>query len=64
MIKLTELTFGYPRKDRIIGNISLTLSPGHVYGLLGKNGVGKTTLLKIVVGLLFPHAGECLVDAL
>ena len=43
-------------------NINLTFTEGHIYGLLGENGVGKTTLLKIINGLQCPNRGECLVD--
>jgi ABC-2 type transport system ATP-binding protein len=43
-------------------NVSLTFMPDKIYGLLGRNGAGKTTLLNIVTNMLFPTAGEILVD--
>lgn len=41
--------------------ISLTLSPGHVYALIGPNGSGKTTLIKSILGLVVPGSGDILV---
>lgn len=59
MIECNELTFSYSRKHRVLDNINLTLQPGHIYGLLGKNGEGKSTLLKLISGLLIPNEGSC-----
>jgi len=50
----------YSTKHQVLEDICLTLDKGHVYGLLGKNGEGKTTLLKLLCGLLIPNKGECL----
>jgi iron complex transport system ATP-binding protein len=53
------LTIGYP--DRTVGRgLNVTLSTGEVLALLGPNGGGKTTLLKTLLGLLKPKAGEVL----
>jgi ABC-2 type transport system ATP-binding protein len=60
MVKIKNLSFGY-KKERLFTNLDLQLSPGNIYGLLGKNGVGKTTLLKLISGLRYPQDGECLV---
>lgn len=57
MIKIQDLHFAYKRK-KVFTGLSLTLSPGHIYGLLGKNGTGKSTLLRNIAGLLFPNEGE------
>lgn len=59
MIECKELTFSYSRKHKVLDGIDLTLEPGHIYGLLGKNGEGKTTLLKLICGLLVPNQGAC-----
>ena len=61
MIEISDLSFAYGKKA-VFDNITLRLESGAVYGLLGENGVGKTTLLKIISGLLRPTAGSCRVD--
>ena len=58
MIKLKDLSFSYGR-HKVLGNVSMTLEKGKIYGLLGENGVGKSTLLKILSGLLKMESGEC-----
>ena len=45
----------------ILNNISLKFSEGNIYGLFGKNGEGKTSLLKILSGLLFAKSGQYMV---
>lgn len=42
----------------ILRNVSLTVRPGEIYGLIGANGAGKTTALAVVVGLIAPAAGS------
>lgn len=60
MITITNLSFRYGKKE-VLSNISMTLEAGKIYGLLGENGVGKTTLLKIIGGLQKPWNGNCTV---
>ena len=43
----------------IYRDLALSVPPGKIYGLLGKNGVGKTTLIKILMGFLRPSSGRC-----
>jgi ABC-2 type transport system ATP-binding protein len=52
-----NLHFSY-KKKKIFNGLSLSFAPGHIYGLLGKNGTGKSTLLKNIVGSLFPSQGK------
>ena len=59
MIKLEDLQFSYSSKKPLFESIQLSMYAGNIYGLLGKNGVGKTTMLNLISGLLFPKAGEC-----
>ena len=61
MITINKLDFSY-KNAAVFKNISLEFKEGNVYGLLGENGVGKTTLLKIISGLQFPNNGTCMVD--
>lgn len=63
MIKIENLDFSY-KKLPVFSGINLTFEPGNIYGLLGENGVGKTTLLKIISGLLTPQKGSCTMDGL
>ena len=59
-IILENLQFGY-EKNLLFNNLSLNLNKGQIVGLLGKNGAGKTSLLRILAGLVFPYQGQCLV---
>lgn len=52
-------SYGYAS---VLNGIDLTVSRGRIVGLLGPNGCGKTTLLKLIAGLLTPSLGEVLVD--
>ena len=63
MIQLENVQFGYDKNRQLFNGVNWQLEPGHLYGLLGRNGAGKTTLLKIMTGLLFPQAGEALIDS-
>lgn len=59
MLQVNDLTFSYSRrKPPVISDLSLTVEPGGIYGLLGLNGVGKTTLLNLMAGLLTPDRGD------
>lgn len=60
MINLRDVSFSYGR-HKVLGNVSMNLEQGKIYGLLGENGVGKSTLLKILSGLLKMEGGECTV---
>jgi ABC-2 type transport system ATP-binding protein len=62
MIQIKNLTYRYNRKKSLFNGLSLSLRPGKVYGLLGKNGAGKSSLIKNIVGLLFPTTGTCMVN--
>lgn len=63
MIKIDNLAFSYGSTP-VLKNISLTLEEGKIYGLLGENGVGKTTLLSILAGLKKVNAGTIDTDGL
>ncbi|TXK31552.1 ABC transporter ATP-binding protein [Pontibacter qinzhouensis] len=59
MIALKDVQFRYKKQRPLFENLNLTLQPGFIYGLLGKNGAGKSSLLKHMAGLLYPNSGEC-----
>lgn len=58
MVAIQNLKFTYSRRKRLFEGLDLSLSNGHIYGLLGKNGTGKSTLLHLMSGLLFPQSGS------
>lgn len=62
MIEIKDLTFGYKRNKPVLQNVNLELMQGYIHGLLGKNGIGKTTLLKLIAGLQFPDKGTIMVN--
>lgn len=58
MITIDRLTFSYPRQTRTsLRNVSLTIQDGESVCLMGANGCGKSTLAKLVAGLLAPSSG-------
>ena len=61
MITINNLDFSY-KNVTVFRNISLEFKEGCVYGLLGENGVGKTTLLKLMSGLQSPVSGTVSID--
>ena len=61
MITINNLDFSY-KNVTVFRNISLEFKEGCVYGLLGENGVGKTTLLKLICGLQTPVNGIVTID--
>ncbi len=61
MIQIQNLSFAY-KKKLIFNELTLQFEPGHVYGLLGKNGTGKSSLLRNIAGLLRPQKGSIKVN--
>ena len=57
MIEISNLAFRYG-SNVVLRNISMNLEEGRIYGLLGENGVGKTTLLTLLCGLKKPETGS------
>jgi branched-chain amino acid transport system ATP-binding protein len=61
-IVLVEDVHTYYGKSHILHGITLHVQPGEVVGLLGRNGVGKSTTLKTIMGLVRPSYGSVLLD--
>ena len=61
MIEIKDLAFSYG-KTPILKSITTTLEEGRIYGLLGENGVGKTTLLTLLCGLKKVCSGSITTD--
>ena len=63
MIEVSNISFKYAGgKDLVFDDFSLRLEENNIYGLLGKNGTGKSTLLYLVSGLLRPKKGSVCFD--
>lgn len=58
-IRSLEKSFG---EFKVLKNVTLAIQPGKITGLVGPNGCGKTTLIKSLLGLVRPDAGEILID--
>jgi len=58
ILKLEDVLFSYSRKEPFIEGLSFSVGQGEFIGLLGANGSGKSTILKIGSGILKPAAGE------
>lgn len=58
-ISIKNLGFGYAKSGLLFENLALELRSGQIVGLFGKNGAGKTSLLRILAGLIFPLTGQC-----
>jgi urea transport system ATP-binding protein len=61
LLRLVDVTVGYG-DGTVLADVNLTVAPGRAVCLLGRNGVGKTTLVKTVIGLLKPRHGQVLFE--
>lgn len=60
-ITLSDVVYLTPSGDTLLDGITFSLSQG-IYGLVGRNGVGKSTLLRLIAGSIQPHRGSVFVD--
>lgn len=61
-IEVSHLIFSYDGKREVLSDMSFHIGEGETVGLIGANGTGKSTLLKLLVGLLSGHQGSILID--
>ncbi len=61
ILSLSRIRKGFPGKE-VLKSIDLQVAPGQLVALVGNNGQGKTTLMKLVLGLLAPDAGKILIN--
>lgn len=62
ILECKNLTKSYKKGYPVLENMNLEIPAGKIIGLLGPNGCGKSTLIKLIAGLLQPDSGEILVD--
>lgn len=62
IISVSDLSFGYDSKRKVLENINFQLKKGESVGLVGANGVGKSTILRILVGLNTGFQGDVMVN--
>jgi len=60
-IKLNEINKEF-KNEKVLNNISYTFEKGKTYGIVGRNGSGKSVLLKILAGFYVPTSGEITID--
>lgn len=63
-LEINNVTFGYNKVKNVLENFSLKYDEPGIYGLLGKNGTGKSTLLYLIMGLLRPKFGTVTIDGI
>lgn len=61
IVKLDNISKSFKHQP-IINNINITFKPNKIYGIIGRNGSGKTVLLKMICGILKPDSGKILFD--
>lgn len=61
-LSLQGISFSYTKKNTLLNNVNLTINKGEIIGIKGRSGIGKTTLLNIIMGLIKSKSGEILID--
>ena len=61
LIKLEKISLSFGKR-RILENVSFHINKGEILGMLGPNGVGKSTLFNLIIGLIKPDFGSIIID--
>ena len=61
-ISLEDVSFSYSKKEPLLTSLNLKLNKGEIIGIKGRSGIGKTTLLNIIMGLISVDNGKLLID--
>ena len=64
VLEVKNLTKSYKKHIPVLSDFSISIPAGRIVGLLGPNGCGKSTLIKLISGLLQPDSGEISVDGI
>jgi iron complex transport system ATP-binding protein len=64
MIEIEQLSFSYHARQAILDGLSFQVKPGEIWVILGPNGTGKTTLLRLMLGLVTPQKGRITLNGL
>ncbi|MBN2650836.1 MAG: ABC transporter ATP-binding protein [Spirochaetales bacterium] len=62
MIEVSNVDFSYRGNRKLFDALNLQFEMGRVYGLLGRNGAGKTSLIQLILGMNRPNLGACKID--
>ncbi len=62
MIEFRNVSFSYRKGQEVLKDLSLKINKGEFVGIIGPNGGGKTTLLKLILGFIKPSSGELIID--
>ena len=62
MIEIKNVSKTYKGKKKALDNVSLTINDGEIFGFIGHNGAGKTTMIKSIVGILDFESGDVLIN--
>lgn len=57
-LDISRLTGGYSQRKPVLHEVTFSVRPGELTGLIGLNGAGKSTTIKHILGLMLPHSGE------
>jgi ATP-binding cassette, subfamily B, bacterial len=61
-ITMDDVSFAYPQSEAVLRNISFTITPQEIIGIVGPSGAGKSTLVQLLLGLRIPDEGRVLAD--
>ena len=57
LINIKDLSFSYEKGEKVLDGLNLTAHDGESIGIVGANGIGKSTLMKLLVGLYLNYEG-------
>jgi cobalt/nickel transport system ATP-binding protein len=64
MIEFQNVDFSYEKDRKVLHDMSFSIGRGESVGLIGANGAGKSTIMKLLLGLLGPDSGKVLIDGI